>query len=69
VRPLEILLVVANLAALTVLVVPLRGGARWARRGALLPLLVAVVQLLVEGHAGSWSRRMRWAGCSSWSGC
>jgi hypothetical protein len=48
-RPLEILLAVANLLALTVLVVPLRGRARWARQAALLPLLVTGVQLLVEG--------------------
>lgn len=48
-RPLEVLLLVANLVALIVLVVPLRGRARWARYFALLPLLVTGVQLLVEG--------------------
>jgi hypothetical protein len=48
-RPFEILLVVANVVALVVLVVPLRGRVRWARQAALLPLLVTGVQLLVEG--------------------
>ncbi len=48
-RPLEILLAVANLVALIVLAVPVRGRARWARQSALLPLLVMGVQLLVEG--------------------
>jgi predicted dienelactone hydrolase len=48
-RLLEILLVVANLVALIVLAVPLRGRARWAPYFALLPLLVAGVQVLVEG--------------------
>jgi predicted dienelactone hydrolase len=48
-RRLEILLVVADLVAFVVLVVPLRGRGRWLRYATLLPLLVTGVQLLVEG--------------------
>jgi predicted dienelactone hydrolase len=48
-RPLEILLVVADLVAFVALVVPLRGRARWLRHSALLPLPVTGAQLLVEG--------------------
>jgi len=48
-RPLEILLVVANLVAFVLLVVPVRGRARWLRHFAFLPLPVMGAQLLVEG--------------------
>lgn len=48
-RRLEMLLVVADLVAFVVLVVPLRGRGRWLRYAALAPLLVTGVQLLVEG--------------------
>src|SRR6266511_3443542 len=48
-RPLEILLVVADLVAFLLLVVPLPGRARWLRHAALIPLPAMGAQLLVEG--------------------
>jgi hypothetical protein len=48
-RPLEVLLVVADLVAFLLLVVPLPGRAGWLRHGALIVLPVLGVQLLVEG--------------------
>ena len=48
-RPLEILLVVAELVAFLVLVVQLPPEARWMRHAALAPLPIAVAQVLVEG--------------------
>jgi hypothetical protein len=48
-RPLEILLVVADLVAFLLLVVPLPGRARWLRHAAPIALPVMGAQLLVEG--------------------
>jgi hypothetical protein len=48
-RPLEILLLVADLVAFLLLVVPLRGRARWLRHAAPVVLPVMGAQLLVEG--------------------
>jgi predicted dienelactone hydrolase len=48
-RALEILLVVADLVAFLLLVVSLRGRARWLHHAALIPLPAMGVQLLVEG--------------------
>lgn len=48
-RPLEIVLLVSNLLAFVVLVVPLRGMVRWMRHLAPLSLPAMGVQMLVEG--------------------
>jgi Platelet-activating factor acetylhydrolase, isoform II len=48
-RPIEILLSLANLLAFFVLVVPLPVGLRWMRHFALVPLPITGAQLLVEG--------------------
>jgi predicted dienelactone hydrolase len=48
-RPLEVLLAVANLVAFSLLVVPLPGRARWLRHAAPLALPAMGAQLLVEG--------------------
>jgi predicted dienelactone hydrolase len=48
-RPLEIVLLTADLVAFVVLVVPLRGRARWVLHLAALPPLAAVAQVVVEG--------------------
>jgi predicted dienelactone hydrolase len=48
-RPLETLLVAANLAAFVLLVAPLRGRARPLHHAGLLPLPVTIAQLLLEG--------------------
>jgi Platelet-activating factor acetylhydrolase, isoform II len=48
-RPLEILLVVANLVTFISLMAPLRGRARWLRYSALIALLAMGAQLLAEG--------------------
>lgn len=58
-RPFEILLSVANLLTFFLLVVPLRGRARWTRHSALIALLAMGAQLLVEVHAGRWSQPTR----------
>jgi predicted dienelactone hydrolase len=47
--PLEILLMVADLVAFLLLVVPLPGRARWLHHAALIPLPAMGAQLLVEG--------------------
>jgi hypothetical protein len=49
VRPLETVLIVANVGAFVVLVAPLRGRARWLRYTAVIPLLVIGTHLLAEG--------------------
>jgi hypothetical protein len=49
VRPLEVLLLVADLVAFLLLVVPLPGGAGWMVRAAPLALPAMGAQLLVEG--------------------
>jgi hypothetical protein len=48
-RALEVLLVVADLVAFLVLVLPLPGGASWLRQAAPVALLAMGAQLLVEG--------------------
>jgi predicted dienelactone hydrolase len=48
-RPLETLLVTANLAAFGLALLRLPGRARWLRHAALLPMLAAVAQALVGG--------------------
>src|SRR6266498_4468910 len=48
-RPLEVLLVAANVVAFLLLMVPLPGRARWLRHAAPIALLVMGAQLLVEG--------------------
>ena len=48
-RPLETLLVLANLLAFILLLTPLRNARRWAHRLALVAPLVAVTQAMVEG--------------------
>ena len=48
-RPLEVVLIVANMAALLSLVIPLRGRARWMRHSGLIVLPAAGAQLLMEG--------------------
>ncbi len=48
-RPVEILLSLANLFAFVVLVVPLPAGLGWMRHFALVPLPIMGAQLLVEG--------------------
>ena len=48
-RPLEIVLLVADLVAFVVLLVPFRGRARWLLNLATLPPLAALAQVLGEG--------------------
>lgn len=48
-RPIETLLILVNLLTFVVLALPLRGDLHWMRYAALLALLIAVVQVLVEG--------------------
>jgi hypothetical protein len=47
-RPLEIVLLVANLVAFAVQLVPLRGRAGWLLHLAVLPPMAAIAQVLVE---------------------
>jgi predicted dienelactone hydrolase len=49
VRPLEVLLVLANLVTFLGLVVPQLGGWRWMKYSAPLGVLIAVAQVAVEG--------------------
>ena len=49
-RSAEILLCVANAVGLTALLVPLRGRARYGRHLAVLPPVVALVQVVTEGY-------------------
>src|SRR5512138_2834773 len=48
-RPIEILLVLANLLTFCVLAVPRLRAARWTRYSALIALLIAGTQVLIEG--------------------
>jgi hypothetical protein len=48
-RPIEILLSVANLLAFLVLVVPRLSAVPWLRHLAPIALLIAIAQVLVEG--------------------
>src|SRR6266508_3951270 len=49
-RPIEILLVVANLVTFFVLVIPPLRAVRWTRYSAVIALLIAGMQVLVEGY-------------------
>lgn len=48
-RPLETLLLLANLLSLLVWSIPRLRAARWTRHSASVALLIAVAQVLVEG--------------------
>lgn len=48
-RPLEAMLLLANLLTIVLLVVPLPGAVRWLRFLAAFAPLIAIAQVLVEG--------------------
>jgi uncharacterized membrane protein len=54
-RPLELSLVLVNLLTLGVLAVPQLHAVLWTGNVALIAVLIAIAQMIVEGRAGRWS--------------